>query len=86
MKTDMTYTTSPVMYIQLKEDRKGKQKEILEVAKQGDINMFTVIKFDENHHAIIECGKILRYHCCIKCELFRMLEEMTAGNRRNYRR
>jgi hypothetical protein len=42
----MVYMTSPVTYVQLKEDRKGRQKEVLEIAKEGDINMFTVIKSD----------------------------------------
>ena len=47
-------------------DREGKQKEVLEVAKQEDINIFTVIKFDENHDAIVdECGEILEYRYCI---------------------
>jgi hypothetical protein len=59
--------TSPVMYVQLKEDRKGKQKEVLEIVKEGSINIFTVIKSDENHHAIIdECGVTLGYRYCIK--------------------
>ena len=50
------------MYVQLKEDRKGRQKEVLEVAKEGDINMFMVINSDENHHEIInEHSVILGY-------------------------
>ncbi len=90
----ITYTTSPVTYVQLKEDRKGRQKEVLEAAKQGDINTFTVIKSHENHHAIIdERGEILGYRFRIKPELLRTLEESTAdlpymgvnaGNRGNY--
>jgi hypothetical protein len=50
----MVHTTSLVMYVQLKEDRKGRQKEVLKIAKEGDINTFTVIKSDENHHEIID--------------------------------
>jgi hypothetical protein len=65
-------------------DKKGKQKEILKIAKQGDINTFTVIKSDKNHHAIIECSEILGHHYYIKCELFRILEETIASNQRNY--
>jgi hypothetical protein len=43
--------------------------------------MFTVIKSGENHHMIIdECGEILKHCYYIKCELFRILEEMTMGN------
>jgi hypothetical protein len=31
--------------------------------KQEDINIFIVIKFDENHYVIVdECGEILGYH------------------------
>ena len=53
---------SPVTYVQLKEDRKGRQKEVLEVVKQGDINTFMVIKSYENYHTIIdEHGEILGY-------------------------
>ena len=37
----MTYTTSLISYVQLKEDRKRTQKKVLEAVKQGDINMFT---------------------------------------------
>jgi len=50
----MVHTISLVTYIQLKEDRKGRQKKVLKVAKEGDINMFIVIKSDENHHMIID--------------------------------
>ena len=38
----MVYMISPVTYVQLKEDRKGTQKEVLEAAKEEDINTFTV--------------------------------------------
>jgi hypothetical protein len=34
----MTYTTSPISYVQLKEDRKGIKEEVLEAAKQGDVD------------------------------------------------
>jgi hypothetical protein len=78
----------------LKEDRKGRQKEVLEVVKEGDINTFIVIKSDKNHHAIIdECCMTLGYHYHIKLNLLKTLEEMTAdlprtgvntGKRRNY--
>ena len=90
----MVHTTSPVTYVQLKEDRKGRQKEVLEVAKEGDINTFTVIKSNENHHEIIdERGVILGYRYRIKPNLLKTLEETTAnlpctgvnaGNRGNY--
>ena len=59
MQRDIAYTKSPLTYVQLKEDRKGEWKDVLEVAKQGDISTFTVIKSYENHHAIInECSEI----------------------------
>ena len=62
MQRDIAYTKFPVTYMQLKEDRKGKQKDVLEAAKQADINTFTVIKSYENHHVIIdERGEILGY-------------------------
>jgi hypothetical protein len=69
--------TFSISYMQLKKDRKGRQKEVLEVAKQRDINIFIVIKSYENHHTIIdECGEILRYRYRIKNDLLRMLKEM----------
>jgi hypothetical protein len=80
IQKDMIYTASPIIYVQLKEDRKGRQKEILEVAKQEDMNIFTVIKSYKNHHVIIdEHGKILGYWYYIKPDLLRMLEEMTEN-------
>jgi hypothetical protein len=76
----MTYMTSPISYVQLKKDRKGTREKVLEVAKQGDINTFMVIKSHENHHAIIdEEHDILGYWYHIKLELLRMLEETTAA-------
>ena len=94
MQRGITYTTSPVTYVQLKEDRQGRQKDILEAAKQGDINMFTVIKSYKDHHAIIdESSEILGYRFHIKPKLLRTLKETTAdlphmgvnaGNRGNY--
>ena len=38
MQKGMTYTTSPISYVQLKEDRKGIREEVLEAAKQGDVD------------------------------------------------
>jgi len=71
--------TSPMMYVQLKEDRKGRQKEVLELAKERDINTLTVIKSDENHHMIIdEYDVTLGYHYYIKPNLLKTLEETTA--------
>jgi hypothetical protein len=94
MQKGMTYTTSPISYVQLKEDRKGIREEVLEAAKQGDVETFTVIKSYENHHAIIdEQREILGYRYRIKPELLKTLEETTAalphtevnaGNRGNY--
>ena len=90
----MVYTISPVTYVQLKENRKGTQKEVLEAAKEEDINTFTVIKSDEKHHAIIdERGVILGYRYHVKPELLETLKETTAdlphtgvnaGKRGNY--
>jgi hypothetical protein len=66
----------------------------LEVAKEGDINTFMMIKSDENHHVIIDKYSVTlgyRYH--IKPNLLKTLEEMTldlprigvnAGKRGNY--
>ena len=86
--------TSRISYMQLKEDRKGIREKVLEAAKQGDVETFTVIKSHENHHAIIdEQREILRYRYRIKPELLKTLEETTAalphtevnaGNRGNY--
>src|SRR5580692_9680138 len=94
MQTDIVYTKSPIMYVQLKENRKGDPKKVLEVAKQEDTDTFMVIRSHENHHAIIdECGEILGYRYRIKPELLETLKETTAvlphtkvnaGNRGNY--
>ena len=76
----MTYTTSSISYVQLKEDRKGIREEVLEAAKQGDVDTFMVIKSHENHHAIIdEQHKILGYRYRIKPELLKILEETIAA-------
>jgi hypothetical protein len=78
MQKDIIYMISPITYVQLKENRKRRQKKVLEVAKPGDINTFMVIKFHENHHAIInEHSEILGYYYYIKHDLLRMLEETT---------
>jgi hypothetical protein len=78
----------------LKEDRKVGQKKVLGVTKERDINTFTIIKFDENHHVIIDEHSVTlgyRYH--IKLNLLNILEEITAdlphmrvntGKRGNY--
>ena len=90
----IVHIISPVTYVQLKGDRKGRQKEVLEVAKNGDINTFIVIKSDENHHMIInKRGVALGYRYHVKPELLKMLKETTkdlphmgvnAGKRGNY--
>ena len=76
MQKSMIYTISPILYMQLKEDRKGIREEVLEAAKQGDVDTFKVIKSLENHHAIInEQREILGYRYCIKPELLKTLVE-----------
>jgi hypothetical protein len=90
----MVYIISLVTYVQLKEDRKRRQKEVLEIAKEEDINMFTVIKSDENHHMIIdEYSVTLGYRYHINPKLLKTLKETTAdlpytgvnaGKRGNY--
>ena len=63
----------------MKEDGKERQKEVLEVAKEGDINTFMVIKSDENHHVIIdERSMTLGYYYRIKSNLLKILEETTV--------
>jgi hypothetical protein len=48
--------------LSIRQDREEKQKEVLKVAKKEDINIFIVIKSDENHHMIIDqYGEILGY-------------------------
>src|SRR6266436_6181927 len=80
MQKGITHTTSPITYVELKEDRKGVQKEVLEAAKQEDINTFMVIKFYEGYHAIIdERGEILGYRCRIEPDLLKKLEETTSN-------
>jgi ACT domain-containing protein len=74
----MIYTISLILYVQLKEDRKGRQKEVLEAVKQRDINIFTIIKSHENHHVIIDKhSEILGYYYHIKDDLLRILKEIT---------
>src|SRR6266481_250287 len=90
----MTHTTSLILYVQLKEDRIGIRKEVLEAAKQEDVNTFAVIKSHQDHHAIIDKhGEILGYQYRIKPDLLETLEETTenlphmgvnAGIRENY--
>jgi hypothetical protein len=81
MQKDMTYTTSPVSYVELKEQKVGRWKEVVERAKEErDINTFTVINSYDNHHAIIdECREILGYQYRIKLEHLQILEETTAA-------
>jgi hypothetical protein len=63
MQNNMIYMISPVSYMELKEQKVGRQKEVVERAKEKrDINIFTVIKSYDNHHAIInKHGEILGY-------------------------
>jgi len=95
MQKDITYTISPVSYVELKEQKVGRRKEVVEGAKEKrDINMFTVINSYDNHHAIIdEHGEILGYRYRIKLEYLQILEETTTalpptkvntGNRGDY--
>ena len=81
MQKDMTYTTSLVSYVELKEQKVGRRKEVVEGAKEErDINTFTVINSNDNHHAIIdEHGEILGYRYRIKLEHLKMLEKTTAA-------
>ncbi len=80
MQKDMTYTTSPVSYVELKEEKVGRRKDVVEAAQERDINTFTVINSHENHHAIIdERGEILGYRYRIKPEHLQTLEETTAA-------
>ena len=75
----MERTKSPVTYVELKENRKGRQKEVLEAAKEGNINTFTVIKSHANHHAIIdERDVILGYRYRINPDHLKTLKETTA--------
>ena len=44
MQKDMTYITFPVSYVELKEQKVGRRKEVVEGAKEKrDINTFVVI-------------------------------------------
>ena len=94
MQRDIAYMKSLVTYVQLKKERKEEWKNVLEAAKQGDINTFTIIKSYENHHTIIdEHGEILGYRYQIKPDLLEKLAKTTgdlphkgvnAGIRGNY--
>ena len=91
----MTYTRSPVTYVELKKEKMGRQKDIVEaVQEERNVNTFRVIQSYENHHAIIDQhGEILGYRYRIKPELLKTLGETTvalpptkvnAGNRGDY--
>ena len=77
----MTHTRSPVTYVELKEEKVGRRKDIVEAAQEGrNVNTFTVIQSHENHHAIIDQhGEILGYWYRIKPELLKILGETTAA-------
>jgi hypothetical protein len=81
MQKDMEYTKSPVLYFDLKEEKIGRQKDVLEAAKEGkDVNTFMVIRSHEKHHAIIDTeGEILGYRYRIKPDLLKTLEETTEA-------
>ena len=80
MQNGIQYTMSPITYVQLKDDARGNRREVLEAAKQGDINMFMVIKSGKDHHAIVdECGEILGYRYQIKPGLLATLAETTSN-------
>ena len=95
MQEGMTHTRSPVTYVELKEERVGRRKDVVEAAQEErNVNTFTVIQSHENHHAIIDQhGEILGYRYRIKPELIKTLGETTAalpptkvnaGNRGDY--
>jgi hypothetical protein len=44
MQEGMTYTRSPVTYVELKEEKVGRQKDVVEAAQEErNVNTFTVI-------------------------------------------
>ena len=54
MQKDMTYMTSSVSYVELKEQKVRRQKEVVEgVKEERDINTFIVINSYDNHHTDI---------------------------------
>ena len=81
MQEGMTHTRSPVTYVELKEERVGRRKDVVEAAQEErNVNTFTVIQSHENHHAIIDQhGEILGYWYRIKPELLKTLGETTAA-------
>jgi hypothetical protein len=72
---------SPVMYVELKEEKVGRQKDIVEAAQEErNVNTFMVIQSHENHHAKIDQhGEILGYRYRIKLKLLKTLREITAA-------
>jgi hypothetical protein len=81
MQEGMTYTRSPVTYVELKEEKVGRRKDVVEAAQEErNINTFMVIQSHENHYAIIDQhSEILGYRYRIKPELLKTLREMTAA-------
>jgi uncharacterized protein YeaC (DUF1315 family) len=81
MQEGMTHTRSPVTYVELKNEKVGRWKDVVEATQEeGNVNMFTVIQSYENHHAIIDQhGEILGYRYRIKPELLKTLRETTAA-------
>ena len=55
----MKQTLSTVTYIQLKEEAKKMHTDVLDAAKTGDPNTFTVIAPSEEHHAIVDEHSII---------------------------
>ena len=81
MQEGMIHTRSPVTYVELKEEKVGRWKDIVEAAQEErNVNTFTVIQSHRNHHAIIyQHGEILGYQYRIKPELLNRLRETTAA-------
>jgi hypothetical protein len=77
----MTHTRSPVMYVELKKEKVGRQKNVVEAAQEErNVNTFTVIQSHENYHAIIDQhGEILGYRYHIKPKLLKTIRETTAA-------
>jgi hypothetical protein len=72
----MKQTLSPVTYIQLKVELKKRHVDVLDAAKVGDPNAFTVVAVGEEHHAIVdERGVILGYRYRIPGDLLTTLTE-----------
>ena len=77
---DMTWSLSPVLYHELKKNRRENHKHVLEAAESSDISDFLYIDSAEQHHAIVDRhGNILGYRYPIPEQFLKSLPASTSA-------